>query len=281
MRAIDAATGRVALYFALPPAVAALACAALAGEKMPSGIVLALEKPFGTDLASARALNRLLQTFVDEKQVFRVDHFLGKSTVLNLLGLRFANRIFEPLLSAQNVAHVEIVYRGGARPRGPGRLLRQGGRADRHDPEPPAAGARPRRHGAAVVASAPRTCAVRWPRRFGPRRVVAGDRDRSRRARYTAGKVGGRTMPAYASEKGVDPARKTETLAEMTRRGRHLAVGRRAFVLRSGKALGDPRQEIVFTFQRRAAPADRVQRPLASRPGSGSGSTRTRSNSTW
>src|SRR6185312_6065250 len=61
------------------------------------------------DLASARHLNRLLETMMPEAQVFRVDHFLGKSTVLNLLGLRFANRVFEPLLGAQNVSHVEIV----------------------------------------------------------------------------------------------------------------------------------------------------------------------------
>jgi glucose-6-phosphate 1-dehydrogenase len=107
-RVLAAARGRIALYFALPPAVTVLACRTLATMEIPEGTVLAVEKPFGTDLASARALNRLLQRLVPEEQVFRVDHFLGKSTVINLLGLRFANRIFEPLLSAQNVAHVEV-----------------------------------------------------------------------------------------------------------------------------------------------------------------------------
>ena len=57
-----------------------------------TGTVLAVEKPFGTDLESARALNRLLQTLVPEEQVFRVDHFLGKSTVINLLGAKPAAR---------------------------------------------------------------------------------------------------------------------------------------------------------------------------------------------
>jgi glucose-6-phosphate 1-dehydrogenase len=87
-RVFAAAKGRVALYFALPPAVTVLACRTLATMPIPDGTVLAVEKPFGTDLASARALNRLLQTIVPEEQAFRVDHFLGKSTVINLLGLR-------------------------------------------------------------------------------------------------------------------------------------------------------------------------------------------------
>jgi len=248
MRAIDAATGRVALYFALPPAVAALACAALAGEKMPQGIVLALEKPFGTDLASARALNRLLQSFVDEKQVFRVDHFLGKSTVLNLLGLRFANRVFEPLLGAQNVSHVEIVIE---------EALGLEGRAGYYDKagalvdmiqshllqvlalatmEPPSSiGSEDLRGAMAQALRATRP----W----------LANGTESRRARYTAGKVGRRTMPAYASEKGVDPARKTETLAEMTVAVDTWRWDGVPFVLRSGKALGNPRQEIVFTFR--------------------------------
>jgi glucose-6-phosphate 1-dehydrogenase len=69
-----------------------------------------LEKPFGTDLRSAEELNRQLIKLVPEQQIHRVDHFLGKSTVLNLLGLRFANRIFEPVWNADNIASVEIVF---------------------------------------------------------------------------------------------------------------------------------------------------------------------------
>ncbi|MFC5502037.1 glucose-6-phosphate dehydrogenase [Lysinimonas soli] len=248
MRAIDAATGRVALYFALPPAVAALAVAALAGQKLPAGIVLALEKPFGTDLASARALNRLLQTVVPEEQVFRVDHFLGKSTVLNLLGLRFANRIFEPLLSAQNVAHVEIVIE---------EALGLEGRAGYYDK----AGAlidMIQSHLLQVLALAamePPSSVGSEDLRGAMAQVLRATRPwlkngtESRRARYTAGKVGRRTMPAYAGEPGVDPARKTETLAEMTVAVDTWRWDGVPFVLRSGKALGDPRQEIVFTFR--------------------------------
>jgi len=247
-RVLDAATGRVALYFALPPAVTVLACTTLAKLDLPAGIVLAIEKPFGTDLASATALNRLLQQLVPEEQVFRVDHFLGKSTVINLIGLRFANRIFEPLLSAQNVAHVEIRIEED---------LALEGRAGYYDKagalmdmiqshlllvlalatmEPPATvGSEDLRGAMAQVLRATRA----WKR----------DGTESRRARYTAGTVGRRKLPAYTSEEGVDRARGTETLAEMTVTIDNWRWAGVPFVLRSGKAIGEPRQEVVFTFR--------------------------------
>ncbi|MEO5535238.1 MAG: glucose-6-phosphate dehydrogenase [Pseudolysinimonas sp.] len=247
-RVLTTATGRTALYFALPPAVAAMVCSTLAAIDLTPGIVLALEKPFGTDLASARSLNRLVTRLVPEEQVFRVDHFLGKSTVLNLLGLRFANRIFEPLLSAQNVAHVEVRFE---------EELGLEGRAGYYDKagalvdmiqshlllvlalatmEPPATvGSEDLRGSMAQLLRATRP----WKR----------DGTEGRRARYTAGTVGRRKMPSYASEKGVEPARKTETLAELTVAIDNWRWAGVPFVLRSGKALGNPRQEIVFTFR--------------------------------
>jgi glucose-6-phosphate 1-dehydrogenase len=105
-----ACPGTPALYFALPPAVTELVCATLSKMQRPTGLVLALEKPFGTNLPSARALNRLLATFIPEERVHRVDHFLGKSTVLNILGLRFANRLFEQSWNSSNIERVEISY---------------------------------------------------------------------------------------------------------------------------------------------------------------------------
>jgi glucose-6-phosphate 1-dehydrogenase len=248
MRAVSAASGRVALYFALPPAVSALACAALAHEKLPNGIVFALEKPFGTDLASAKALNSLLQRVLPEEQVFRVDHFLGKSTVLNLLGLRFANRIFEPLLSAQNVSHVEIVFE---------EALALEGRAGYYD----RAGALVdmiQSHLLQVLALAtmePPSSISSADLRGGMAQALRATRPwakngtESRRARYTAGKIGRRMLPAYAGEPGVDPARGTETLAELTVAVDTWRWEGVPFVLRSGKAIGDPRQEIIFTFR--------------------------------
>jgi glucose-6-phosphate 1-dehydrogenase len=67
-----------------------------------------LEKPFGTDLASAKSLNRLLLRFFDERQIYRIDHYLGKETVQNLLVARFANDFLEPIWNAKYIDHVEI-----------------------------------------------------------------------------------------------------------------------------------------------------------------------------
>lgn len=247
-RVFEAASGRTALYFALPPAVTVLACTTLATMTLPAGLVLALEKPFGTDLKSATALNRLLQMLVPEEQVFRVDHFLGKSTVLNLIGLRFANRIFEPLLSAQNVAHVEILIEESLGLEGrAGYYDRAGALVDMIQShlllvlalatmEPPATvGSEDLRGAMAQLLRATRA----WTK----------DGRTSRRARYTAGTVGRRKMPAYTGEEGVDRARQTETLAEMTVAIDNWRWAGVPFVLRSGKALGDPRQEVVFTFR--------------------------------
>jgi glucose-6-phosphate 1-dehydrogenase len=70
---------------------------ALSAVDLPAGSKLVIEKPLGTDLADARTLNTVIHECFGEHDIFRVDHFLAKQTVLNVLGLRFANRIFEPL----------------------------------------------------------------------------------------------------------------------------------------------------------------------------------------
>jgi len=247
-RAFAAATGRVALYFALPPAVTILVVKALAKLDLPKGIVFALEKPFGTDLATAKALNRRVEKLVPEEQVFRVDHFLGKSTVLNLLGLRFANRIIEPLFSASNVEKVEIVF---------DEQLALEGRAGYYDKagalidmiqshlllvlaltamEPPASvDADDLRGGMAQLLRATRA----WEK----------DGTSSHRGRYTAGTIAGRELPAYTDEQGVDPELGTETLAEVVLAVDNWRWAGVPFVLRSGKAIGAARQEIVVTLR--------------------------------
>src|SRR5215210_562882 len=90
---LEACSGQVLIYFALPPSITERACQALTGPGVPDGTRLVMEKPFGTDAASAEKLNALVTTLVHEDHVHRVDHFLGMSTVLNVLGMRFANRI--------------------------------------------------------------------------------------------------------------------------------------------------------------------------------------------
>jgi glucose-6-phosphate 1-dehydrogenase len=248
-RVLDECTGTPALYFALPPQVTIAACAALRKVRLPAGTVLGLEKPFGTDLRSATALNRQLVTLVPEKNIHRVDHFLGKSTVLNLLGLRFANRLFEQVWNSDNVARVEVTF---------DEELALEGRAGYYD-----------KAGAlidmiqshlllvmALVAMEPPSSLDADDLRgsiaqsLRATRVWDGDAaTASRRARYAAGTIDGRAVPSYAKEKGVDPALQTETLTEVTFAVENWRWAGVPFVLRSGKALEDKRQEIVVTFK--------------------------------
>jgi glucose-6-phosphate 1-dehydrogenase len=86
------------------PTIAGLAAAGLAGDQTR----LALEKPLGHDLASSRAINDAVASVFPENRTFRIDHYLGKETVQNLLALRFGNALFEPLWNAQGIDHVQI-----------------------------------------------------------------------------------------------------------------------------------------------------------------------------
>jgi glucose-6-phosphate 1-dehydrogenase len=238
-----------ALYFALPPAVTEASCRALDTIELPEGTSLALEKPFGTDLASAVALNRLVSRLVPESKIHRVDHFLGKSTVLNLLGLRFANRIFEQNWNADNVEKIEINYdeKLGLESRA-GYYDKAGALVDMIQShlllvlalttmEPPSTLDSDDLRGA--MAQALRATHL-WP---GEPQQVA------RRARYTAGTIDGRDLPAYADEKGVNPELQTETLAQITLAVDNWRWAGVPIVLRSGKALDDTRKDIVVTFK--------------------------------
>ena len=97
-------------YLALPPSVFRPTLEALAGASLAEGSRVVIEKPFGEDLASAQALNRLVHQSFPENAVFRIDHFLHLQTVQNVLGLRFANRVFEQLWNRDHVEQVEIVW---------------------------------------------------------------------------------------------------------------------------------------------------------------------------
>jgi glucose-6-phosphate 1-dehydrogenase len=241
--------GAPAIYFALPPAVAALVCDVLGSVTLPVGTQLALEKPFGTDQASAARLNAQLTRLVPEDQVHRVDHFLGRSSVFNLLGVRFANRLFEPLWNAENVEKVDVIY---------DEQLGLEGRAGYYD-----------RAGAmvdmiqshllqvmAIIAMEPPSTLDAGDLRDAKGLVLRATRLRdddpaqsSRRGRYTAGSVDGRELPSYVDAEGVDPANGTETLAEVVFQVDTWRWAGVPFTLRSGKALAARRREVVITFK--------------------------------
>ncbi len=100
---------RVLHYLSIPPVAMAGIVRALgeSGCAGPSSKVI-LEKPFGTDLDSAKALDELLHTVFAEDQIFRIDHFLGKEDVQNILAIRFSNRLFEPVWCAEHVRNIQI-----------------------------------------------------------------------------------------------------------------------------------------------------------------------------
>ncbi|MBB6390463.1 glucose-6-phosphate dehydrogenase [Microbacterium thalassium] len=243
------ATGRLALYFAVPPAIAAAACEALADVELPEGTILALEKPFGSDLAGAQALNRTVRRLVPENQVFRVDHFLGRSTTLNLLGARFANRVFEPVWSSHHVESVVIRFDEELGLEGRARYYdKAGALVDMIQShllqvlafvamEPPATLTE-------VDLRDATGAALRATHVWDDNAVHS-----SRRARYAAGTIGERELPAYVDEPGVDPSHETETLAEATFEVRTARWAGVPFTLRSGKALREATHEILIRFR--------------------------------
>ena len=248
-RLVHAAPGPPALYFALPPAVTARACTALNNVSLPAGTNLVLEKPFGTDQAGAGALNQQLARLVPEDQIHRVDHFLGRSSVLNLLGVRFANRLFEPIWNNQHIERVDIIF---------DEQLTLENRARYYD----SAGALTDMIQShllqvlALVAMHPVASIDAIDVREAKAEVLRACRpwndnpaEAGRRARYTAGSIDGRSVPDYVAEPGVDPARNTETLAELTVEVDNWRWAGVPFRLRSGKALRETRKEIVVTFK--------------------------------
>jgi glucose-6-phosphate 1-dehydrogenase len=245
-----AGKGPVAVYLALPPAVFPTAVTALHRAGLPADSQLVLEKPFGEDLDSARALNRLLADLVDERHVFRVDHFLAMTTVQNVLGTRLANRVLEPIWNSAHIDEVEIVWEES---------LALEGRAGYYDHvgalkdmvqnhllqllclvamEPPISlGERDLRDRKVDV--------LRSVRPFEDDDVAT----RTRRARYRAGRVGDRDIPAYVEEDGVTPEHGTETFAAVALELDSWRWSGTNFRLRTGKAMGEDRKEVVVHFR--------------------------------
>ena len=253
-------TEPVAAYLALPPGLFPTAARALGEAALPKGSRIVVEKPFGEDLAGARALNELLVEVAGEAgedALYRVDHVLGMATTQNLLGLRLSNGVLAPLWNAKQIEAVEILWQ---------ETLALEGRAGYFDK----AGALKdvlQNHALqllALVAMEPpanldqRTLrdhkveALRAIRTLRPDEVAA----HTRRARYTSGRIAERNIPAYVDEEGVDPDRGTETFAEVALELDAERWAGTRFLLRGGKALGQRRKGVVIRF-----------RPVAELPG--------------
>ncbi len=262
-RALDglpggAEAGRL-FYFSLKPELFAPAARTLArvgllgareGAKTAWRRVV-IEKPFGHDLASARTLNHDLHELLYEEQIFRIDHYLGKETVQNIIGLRFHNAIFEPVW---NRTHVELIQITVAEDLG-----MESGRAGYYDGtgalrdmmqnhmlqilalvtmEPPAALAPEAVRGQKVGVL--RALRAPEPRDFATHVV---------RARYGAGEVGGRPVPGYLSEPGVAPDSDTETYVAVRAEIDNWRWAGVPILLRHGKRLPKKFTEVQVQFK--------------------------------
>ncbi|MGZ8833115.1 MAG: glucose-6-phosphate dehydrogenase [Thermoanaerobaculia bacterium] len=252
--------GRRIYYFAVPPQFFPVICEILAKERMVSDperggpyTRVIIEKPFGHDLKSAQELNRVAVTTFRERQVFRIDHYLGKETVQNLLVLRFGNGIFEPFWNRQYIDHVQFTVAEsiGVEKRG-GYFESAGITRDiiqNHmlqlvslvAMEPPAA----------FEANAVRDEKVkvlRALRQFPP----GCDETWAVRGQYTDGSVLGEPVIAYRKEPNVNPNSKVETLAAMKVFIDNWRWADVPFYLRAGKRL--PKRVTDISIHFRPAP---------------------------
>jgi glucose-6-phosphate 1-dehydrogenase len=226
---------------------------------------LVVEKPFGTDLASARALNSALLELMDEHQIYRIDHYLGKETVQNILVLRFANGMFEPIWNRNHIDHIQITVdeklgvghrgsfydsTGALRDMVPNHLFQL---LSLVTMEPPVKfDAHSVRSEKAEVLSAIQ------------RQSEADALHNSVRGQYLAGKIGDSQLEDYRATKDVKPGSTTETYAAMKLTIDNWRWAGVPFYLRTGKALCAKRTEIAIKFKQapfamfRDTPVDRL-----------------------
>jgi glucose-6-phosphate 1-dehydrogenase len=211
-----------------------------------------IEKPFGRDLASARSLNRDVSRVLDESQAYRIDHYLGKETVQNIMALRFGNSIFEPVWNRRHVGSVQVTVAE--------EVGMAGGRGSYYDSagtlrdmvqnhmmqllclvamEPPVdlSADAVRNEKVKVLQALPR-----WRPEDVFQNVI--------RAQYAAGSIQGAEVPAYRAEKGVAPDSKTDTYVAIRLELNNWRWAGVPFFLRTGKRLPKRATEIAIQFRR-------------------------------
>jgi glucose-6-phosphate 1-dehydrogenase len=238
------------VFLSMAPSLFTATCSNLAAARLvtPKTRVV-LEKPLGTDRASAAAINDLVGSIFSEQQIYRIDHYLGKEAVQNLIALRFGNTLFEPLWRRGRICHVQITV---------AEQVGLEGRADFYDQtgalrdmvqshllqllsiiamEPPVAG----------DADAVRNEKLKVLHALKPITGKAID-THTVRGQYKSGTVKGKTIPGYLQEHGVAPDSRTETFVALKVEIETWRWAGVPFYLRTGKALQEQIAEIVVTF---------------------------------
>jgi glucose-6-phosphate 1-dehydrogenase len=252
---IQSTGGNYLFYLATPPQEFAaiprrLSQAGLLRETDGHWRRVIIEKPFGADLRSAQELNSKLLSVLAESQIYRIDHYLGKETVQNILVLRFANGLFEPLWNRHHIDHVQITVAetvtveqrgkfydatGALRDMVPNHLFQL----------------------LTLIAMEPPTCfdaeAVRSEKAKVLEAAHAFGRQDARhnvvRAQYGAGNVEGRTVAPYRQAPGVSPTSITETYVALKLVIDNWRWAGVPFYVRTGKALAARRSEVVIQFK--------------------------------
>ena len=205
-----------------------------------------IEKPFGTDLASAQALNQQILARASEQQIFRIDHFLGKETVQNIMVTRFGNTMLESVWNNRYVDHVQITA---------AEAVTVGTRGQFYDTTGALRDMVPNHlfQLLAMVAMEPPISFDADAIRTEKGKVIAAitplDPAMAIRGRYSAGTVGGKPVPDYLAEPDVDPASRTETFVAMLVNVETWRWSGVPFYLRTGKALAARDTEIVIQFR--------------------------------
>ena len=226
---------------------------------------LVVEKPFGTDLASAMELNGELLKLVKEQQIYRIDHYLGKETVQNILVLRFANGMFEPIWNRNHIDHIQVTV---------DEKLGVGHRGSFYDVTGALRDMVPNHlfQLLSLVAMEPPAKFDAHSVRSEKAEVLAAIQTQSEqealhnsvRGQYRAGVVGDNEIEDYRRTKDVKPASTTETYAALKLTIDNWRWAGVPFYLRTGKALGVKRTEIAIKFKQapfamfRDTPVDRL-----------------------
>jgi glucose-6-phosphate 1-dehydrogenase len=244
--------GNRVYYLAIPPTAFPMVVGALGKQRGTKGWTrLIVEKPFGHDLDSARELNTVIHEHFSEDEVFRIDHYLGKETVQNMLALRFANGIFEPIWNRQFVDHVQITVAETIGIEGRAGYYEQAGAIrdifQNHllqllaitAMEPPIDFTSESVHNEKVKV-------LRSLLTPGPKHVVRGQ--------YGRGFVEGEEVRGYREEEGVDPRSMTETFVAAKLFVDNWRWADTPFYVRMGKRLARRETTIAIQFKRAPHP---------------------------